>query len=405
MWIKHNPIGEEEINAVNKVLKSGVLSDFLGVDGDKFYGGKYVKELENDVCNYFDVKHAISVNSWTSGLICAVGSLNIEPGDEIITTPWTMCATATSIIHWNAIPVFADIDPKTFCISPESIRKCISKRTKAVLCVDIFGQSADYDAIRKIIPDEVKIICDTAQAPGAKRGDQYAGTLGDIGGFSFNYHKHIHTGEGGVIVTNDDNLAERCRLIRNHAEAIVLNRPDADLNNMIGFNFRMGEIEAAIAIEQLKKLNNIVQKRQKAASIIDKLLIKADLASKPFVDEKNSHVYYMYPLILNEGVNRDKVCKNLLKRNFKGLAKGYTNIHQLPIFQKKIAYGNSKIPWSLGDNNISYEKGICPVAENYHEHSVITLALNHYDLNEEDASSIGIILLDCLSQFCMQEEV
>ena len=115
-----------------------------------------VLKFEDYAKRYFNVSHAISVNSWTSGLICAVGSLDIEPGDEIITTPWTMCATATSILHWNAIPVFADIDKETFCISPESIKKCLSPKTKAILAVDIFGQSANYEAIREVIPKTLR---------------------------------------------------------------------------------------------------------------------------------------------------------------------------------------------------------------------------------------------------------
>ena len=237
MLKRHNPIGEEEINAVTEVLKSGILSDFLGTDGKKFYGGERVLALEEYSKEYFNVDHAIAVNSWTSGLICAVGSLDIEPGDEIITSPWTMCATATSILHWNAVPVFADIDPNSFCLSAESIKKCLSDRTKAILAVDIFGQSCDYESIKKVIPENIKIISDTAQSPGSFRNQKYSGTLSDIGGFSFNYHKHIHTGEGGLIVTSDEGLAERCRLIRNHAEAVVANRPDASLSNMIGFNF------------------------------------------------------------------------------------------------------------------------------------------------------------------------
>ena len=386
---RHNPIGKEEINAVNEVLKSGILSDFLGAESKQFYGGQRVQEFEEFSKNYFGVSNAISVNSWTSGLICAVGSLDIEPGDEIITSPWTMCATATSILHWNAIPVFADIDEETFCISPKSIKDCLSPKTKAIMAVDIFGQSANYEEIRNVIPSHVKVICDTAQAPGALRNGKYAGTLGDIGGFSFNYHKHIHTGEGGLIVTDNDYLAERCRLIRNHAEAVITSRPSSPLNNMIGYNFRMGEIEAAIAKCQLNKLENIVKKRQTVANILTEILTPVQEIMTPKILDGNTHVYYMYPLIIDSNLNREHIVSKIKKAGIKGIAQGYTNIHRLPLFINQQAYGNSSIPWSLNDKKYTYGLNTCPIAEKYHDNNVFTIALNHFDMEEKDAIEIG----------------
>jgi dTDP-4-amino-4,6-dideoxygalactose transaminase len=143
-FAKYNSFGSEEVEAAKAVVESGVLSKFLGEWGADFYGGPKVKEFEKACEKYFKVKHAITVNSWTSGLVTAVGAIGIEPGDEVIVPPWTMCATATSILHWNAIPVFADIDEATFCISPESIEKNISKYTKAIISVDIAGHPAKF---------------------------------------------------------------------------------------------------------------------------------------------------------------------------------------------------------------------------------------------------------------------
>ena len=131
---------------------------------------------------HFGVKHAISVNSWTSGLIAAVGALDLEPGDEIIVPPFAMCASATAILVWNAIPVFADIEPRTFCLSPESVEEKITDRTKAIMAVDIFGQSSDMDALIRIAKKyNLKIINDAAQAPNAMIGNSFTGCLGDIG--------------------------------------------------------------------------------------------------------------------------------------------------------------------------------------------------------------------------------
>ena len=155
---RFNTYDQREVVAANKVIKSGILSQYIGAPGKFFNGGTYVKKFEKRIEKYFGVKKAILVNSWTSGLIAAIGALDVEPGDEIITAPWTMCATApwtmcataTAILHWNCIPVFADIESDTFCIDPQSVEKLITKKTKAILSVDIAGQSADMISLKKI---------------------------------------------------------------------------------------------------------------------------------------------------------------------------------------------------------------------------------------------------------------
>ena len=302
----YNSIGKEEELAANTVVKSGVLSKFLGEKSSDFYGGPYVQKFEKDWSEFFNVKHSITVNSWTSGLIAAVGSLGLEPGDEVILSPWTMCACASSILHWNLIPVFADIEDKTFNLDPKSILQKINSKTKAIMTIDIFGHSSNISEINKIaIKHNLKVIADTAQSPMALYKNKYAGTLTDIGGYSLNYHKHIHTGEGGVIVTNDDDLAEKMKLIRNHGEAVV----KEPIPNIIGYNFRLGEIEAAIGIQQLKKLKYLVQSRQKAAEYLTSKINKLDGLRTPYVNVDCTHVYYVYPIVIDTykiGVKREK---------------------------------------------------------------------------------------------------
>lgn len=390
----YKTMGPEENEAAKAVIDSGILSKYIGGWTDDFYGGPKVKEFEKSCCDYFNVKHAITVNSWTSGLMAAVGALDVEPGDEIIVTPWTMCASATAILVWNCIPVFADIDPQTFCIDPESVRKNITSRTKAIMAVDIFGQSADMVELRKIADEyNLKIISDTAQAPGAKVGDQFAGTFADIGGYSLNYHKHIHTGEGGVLVTNDDRMADRLQLIRNHAEAVVGPKGNSELNNMIGFNFRLGEIECAIGVEQLKKLDDFVESRQRAAKILDKGLARLNGLQTPHIPVENSHVYYTYPLVLDTnalGVSRDRIHQALTAEGLGGVAQGYQNVHLLPMYQQKQAYGSKGFPWTadFADWKGTYDKGICPMAEELHDNTFMYIAMCLYELRDEETHKI-----------------
>lgn len=390
---RYNSLGQEEQIAVQKVMETGVLSQFLGCWHDDFYGGEKVQEFEAACTDYFCVKHAISVNSWTSGLIVAIGALNIEPGDEIIVSPWTMSASATAILHWNAIPIFADIDRRTFNLDPNSVRQNITNKTRAIMAVDIFGQSADMDELRKIADEyDLKIISDTAQAPGAKYADKFAGTLADIGGYSLNYHKHIHTGEGGVIVTNNDRLAERMRLIRNHAEAVLLDRPELPLNNMLGYNFRLGEIESAIGIEQLKKLPHIIQTRQSLAQQLTQGLQNLKGLTTPYIHPKCTHVYYVFALIFNAqeaGCSRADVIAALSAEGIH-ISDCYQNIHLLPMYQKKQAYGSQGFPWNqpFTRQDICYEKGICPVAEELNDESYLGFGLCVYDLDKQDIDNI-----------------
>lgn len=391
---RYNPIGQEEVEAAKRVVESGVLSQFIGGWDPDFFGGPKVQEFERKCEKVFGVKHAVTVNSWTSGLIAAIGAVGIEPGDEVIVSPFTMCASATAILHWNAIPVFADIEPETFCLDPKSVDANITPYTKAIMVVDIFGHSADMEALMEIaVKHNLKVITDTAQAPGAFYKGKYAGTLSHVGGFSLNYHKHIHTGEGGILVTDDDEIANKLRLIRNHAEAVVGDMGVTNLSNMVGYNFRLGEIECAIGIEQLDKLERLVEGRQRVAERLNNGLKSLPGLRTPVVKPGCTHSYYVYSLVLDVdylGVSRKRIAEALNAEGFDGLAVGYVNVHMLPMYQKKIAYGSSGFPWTsdVCKRDVDYGKGICPVAEELHDSTYLGVAMCLYDLTDADVDLI-----------------
>lgn len=401
----YNTIGKEEEEAVLRVLRSGKLSTYIGAWHDDFYGGTEVKSLEKEWAEYFNVKHAISVNSATSGLYAAVGAIGLNPGDEVIVSAYTMSASATAILVYGGIPVFADIEEDYYCLDVNSIREKITPKTKAIMVVDIFGQPYDADAINALAEEyELKVIEDTAQAPNAKYGEKYAGTLGDIGVFSLNYHKHIHCGEGGIIVTDDDELAFKLKLIRNHAEAVISGKGFSskdELVNMIGFNYRMTEVEASIAREQLKKLPKLTEERVKNVEYLKSKISQIPAIECTKVRENATHVYYGNPwqfdstkakgIHRNDFINavRAELPRTILRDDSPVLlGYGYVKpLYLLPMYQEKIAFGKDGYPFSLSSNT-NYDKGLCPVTEDMHYNKLISNELTRPGMKKKDLDDV-----------------
>ena len=363
----YSTVGEEEAQAVADVVRSGCLSGFYGSWGEQFLGGPVVQQFEAAWAGRFGVRHAVSVNSATSGLYAAMGAIGIAPGDEVIVPPYTMSATSTAPLIYGGIPVFADIEPDTFCLDVEAVRAAISPRTRAIIAVNLFGHPARLAELRELADQRgLYLIEDNAQAPLAMENGAYAGTIGHIGVFSLNYHKHIHTGEGGVCVTNDDDLARKIQLIRNHGENVVEPLGMDNIANMIGFNYRMTEMSAAVGLEQLKRIDWHVERRERLAQQLCEGMNGLDGLTVPPVRPGCRHVYYVLGMRYDAakvGVSRADFSRALNAEGFPNFVGYVRPLYLLPIFQQRVAFGT--YPFSLSE--IRYPKGLCLVAERMHE--------------------------------------
>lgn len=377
----NNAIGEEERRAVLAVLDRGELSGFIASPGEPFWGGEAVRELQRMFCEHYGMKHAVAVNSATSGLLCALSATGIGPGDEVITSPYTMSATSTVALMLGAVPVFADIEEETFGIDPASVEANITPHTKAIIAVNIFGHAARLTELR-VIADRhgLFLIEDNAQAPDALHQGRLTGTIGDLSVFSFNRHKTMQSGEGGVVLTNSDKLFEKAALMRNHGEAVLEGFGIDDLVNAIGLNLRMTELEAAVAIEQFKKLPRLNAEREVLARRLDDGMGSIDGITAPYIGEGNRHVYYMYAMkydAARTGLPRDLFVKAMLAEGL-FIRGGYLKPTYLyPTYQKRIAIGDKGFPFTANprSKNLSYAEGLCPVCERLENRELMITAV------------------------------
>lgn len=375
-------VGKEEADAVHAIVASGQLSGFVGADTPEFYGGPQVQALEEEAAAYFSVSHSVTFNSWTSGLTAALGALGVQPGDEVITSPWTMSACPMSIMEWGATPVFADIDRRTFNLTAATIGPVVTSRTVGILVPEIFGHPADLDDIMALANRYgLFVLADTAQSPGATYKDRFAGTSAHIGGISLNRHKHIQTGEGGIAFTGDADLARRMQLIRNHAESSV-RASDTSSFGLVGKNYRLGEMEAAIARIQLTKLAKRVRGRQRVAAQLSEGFGDASLVHPPAVAEDCTHAYYVFGLQMEHSdmpISRSTLIAALRAEGVPGLSEGYQYLPQLPIFKQSRLAGH------------------CPTAKALHERHFIGVAACQFEFTDEDTALVATAFHKVLS--------
>ena len=328
------------------------------------------------------------MNSATSGLFASIAALEVGFGDEVIVSPYTMPACALAPLIYGAIPVFADVELETGCMDPKSIRSKISKHTKAIIIVHQFGIPANMEEIMSIAKQyNVKVIEDCAQAHGCLYKGKAVGTFGDIGVFSLNVNKTIQAGEGGICITEDDELAYRLKLVRNHGEAVVGPANYKNITNIAGFNYRMTEITAAVASAQLKKLDNLNKSRIEMVSFLVSSLDNYDflkpLSSRPECknckcdkDKKCKPTFYVFPirfLTKNCNIDRKQFIEILNSEGFV-FYEGYVKpLYYQPIYQKKQLFKNG-YPFSAIENknlNMNYNKGTCFNAERLHFEEII----------------------------------
>ncbi len=325
-------IDEEEVQAVVKVLRSGMLTSGLGA-------GPIVTEFEKNFAKFVGVKHAVAVNTGTAALHSAVVASGIKQGDEVILPSFTFVATAEAVVLAGGKPVFTDIDADTYNLSPSAVEKSITKKTKAILPVDLYGFSADMKPLREIaVKHGLALVEDAAQAHGATYAGKPAGSFADAACWSLYASKNMTTGEGGVITTSNDQIAETLRMIRTHGEKAKY----ASL--ILGNNYRMSEIQAAIGNVQLEKLPFFLAKRRQNAQQLTKILEKSSRLILPMESKDRQHSWYLYTARLVEGMEteRNKIVDELKKKGI-GAEVYYINpVHLMPFYREN--FGSAKLP-------------------------------------------------------------
>jgi dTDP-4-amino-4,6-dideoxygalactose transaminase len=357
---------EEETNEVFKVLKSKWLSM-----------GEITQEFERKFAEFLGVKHAIAVANGTAALHLANNVFGIKEGDEVIVPSLTFVATSNSVIYTGAKPVFADGESNdNFNISPDSIKEKISNKTKGIIAVHYAGYPCDMKSIMEIARENnLFVIEDAAHAPGAKLDGKMLGTIGDIGCFSFFSNKNLVTGEGGMIVTNNDKMAEDIKRKRSHGmTSLSWDRHKGHAFSYdvttLGYNYRTGNINSALGLCQLKKLKHNNNIRKELANLYKKCLVKVDFLDIPFKKYNGSSSYHIFPVLLNKKTDREKFMEFLKSKGIQ------TSIHYPPIHL-----------FSYYRNKFGFKEGMLPITEHIGKNEV-TLPL-HPLLKKEDIEYIS----------------
>jgi dTDP-4-amino-4,6-dideoxygalactose transaminase len=333
-------LGAEELALLESVIESGCLTSTKGTT---------VRSLEDQFAAMLGVRHAIACSSGSAAIHCAVAAINPEPGDEIITSPITDMGALTPILYQGAIPVFADVDPRTCNPTAATIEACVSDRTRAIIVTHLFGNPAEMAAIMAVARERrIPVIEDCAQAYLASTDGRLVGTIGDIGCFSLQQGKHITTGEGGIVVTDDDALARHVRLFVNKAWGYGDPAPD---HYFLALNYRMTELQGAVALAQLSKLERCVQHRRAMAQRLTEQVSSLPGIRTPWSADHAEHAYWRYCLWVDEDVcaGGSPALGAELKKWHIGAAPRYIQkpAFQCEVFREQRTFGNSRFPFTL----------------------------------------------------------
>jgi dTDP-4-amino-4,6-dideoxygalactose transaminase len=333
-------LGKEEIDLLIEAIQSGTLTTTKG---------KFGKLLEKNFAEKFGVKYAYACASGSAAVHCAVAAVNPNPGDEIITTSITDMGALTPIVYQGAIPVFADVDPETYNVTASTIEKALSEKTKAIIVTHLFGNACDMNEIMELANEKnIPVIEDTAQSFLTQYEGRYAGTIGAIGCFSLQQGKQMTTGEGGMVITNDDDFARRMFLFINKAWGYGDANPD---HYFLALNYRMSELQAAVAVAQLEKLEWVCESRTKMADKLTEKLQGIRGVETPKVTPNSVHVYWKYCLSVDDSVIKDGAVgmAKLLKEKNIFSAPRYIQkpAFMCEVFQKQRTFGSSNFPFNL----------------------------------------------------------
>ncbi|UCG03186.1 MAG: aminotransferase class I/II-fold pyridoxal phosphate-dependent enzyme [Candidatus Heimdallarchaeota archaeon] len=369
-------VEREEILAVKRVMRDKRLT---------FMSGTEIEEFETAFANYMGAKYAIAVSSGTAALHVSLAAAGIGAGDEVLIPPYTFVATATAVLHQNAIPVFVDIDPNTFCMDPTDLKNKVTDQTKAIIPVHLFGYPMDLTSLLEFAEKHnLVLIEDACQAHGAEYDGKKIGTFGKAGCFSLFESKNMMTGEGGIIVTDDPEFAEQCRLVRHHGE------PSWYTYERLGYNYRMTTIQAAIGLEQLKKLDQMNDGRIKNSLYLNSLLKDIPGVALPQMPENGKHVFHAYALQIDPSIvgMTGKELADRLNRDFQITQLIYpAGLYTSTLFKERMGYGNRKCPFTCPffEQEVFYTDSRCPITDkitenviglpNWHQLSYIELSL------------------------------
>jgi perosamine synthetase len=385
-------MGQDELDELASVIQSGQLGR---------HGGTKVKELERAFAERYGVKHAIAVSSGSAADHTAIAMIDPEPGDEIITTPCSDFGTILGILFQNAIPVFADLHPETLCLDPASVEDRITPRTRAILAVHLFGGLADIDALKEIGDRHgIPVIEDCAQAQLAEIDGRLAGTIGQIGCFSFNNTKHLNCGEGGMVITNDDVLARRARLF---ADKAWPRDEDERYSLFLGQNYRLNELEGAVALVGLRRLDENVAARRKAVESIYERIAGVPGIRIPEALPGARSSYWILHLFVDEGIDPGAVAKALAAEGVPFSARYVTPLYTWPVLRDANTYGASRFPFDspYTDRPFDYAPGLCPVFEKRRER-LILLSVDEL-WSEADAVDVATAIQKVLPRFAALE--